>query len=143
MDRVRSRVSDATLRAYREAIYRVDDETPFRLVLDQPCAELAALYARHGVSSAAFLTAFNPVGRRLIWQRNAVLQDQLRSDLAALGVPIIEGIGLDSQEQWPGEPSFLALGIGHDEAAALGTKYRQNAILLAGSDAVPVLKVLR
>ncbi|TAL78491.1 MAG: DUF3293 domain-containing protein [Burkholderiaceae bacterium] len=44
---------------------------------------------------------------------------------------------------WPGESSFLVLGLDAERAAALGNQYRQNAVLCCDERAVPRLVLLR
>jgi hypothetical protein len=64
-------------------------------------------------------------------------------DLEALGLESVAGIGRDNDDPREGEPSFLALGISRRAAESLGRKYRQNAIVFAGEEAVPRLVLLR
>ena len=54
-----------------------------------------------------------------------------------------EGMGEHPSGQWPGEPSFLILGLPLDAAKQLGARHEQNAIVWCGTDAVPQLILLR
>ena len=53
------------------------------------------------------------------------------------------GFGEDGEGLWPGEPSFLALGVSLDTAKSLGVEFHQNAIVWASEDATPQLILLR
>lgn len=139
----RSAIDDATLRAYRETEYRVHGEAPLTLKVDQRSAPLAALHARLHVASSAFITAANPFSQPCDASHNDARQQALADELAQLGFSAIPGIGQHPDNGWPGEPSFLVLGISLDTASALGTKYGQNAIVWSGADAVPRLILLR
>ena len=138
-----SEIPPATIRAYREALYRVRAPVPFTMRVDVPCPALAALHAAHGVAASAFLTACNPFGRRLADAANARRQAALADAIAACGLPLVDGIGEDPSGLWPGEPSLLVLGIDEAAARALGARFDQNAILASGPDAVPRLLPLR
>ena len=55
----------------------------------------------------------------------------------------LEGVGRHPANQWPGEVSYLILGLTLDAAKTLGTRLEQNAIVWSGADAVPRLILLR
>ena len=61
---------------------------------------------------------------------------KLEAELKAAGLPFLRGEGVDPSGSWPGEPSVLVLGISAEEAVRLGRAYGQNAIVVAGRDAV-------
>ena len=136
-------ISPDTIRAYREALYRVRAPVPFTLRVDAPCPALAALHAAHGVAASAFLTACNPLGRQLGDAANARRQAALADALAVRRLALVDGVGEDPSGLWPGEPSLLALGLDAAAARALGERFEQNAILASGPDAVPRLVLLR
>jgi hypothetical protein len=73
---------------------------------------------------------------------NEAAQAQLEAELTALGLPFLRGEGVDPSGSWPGEPSVLVLGITEEEARRLGRRYGQNAIVVAGRDAVARLVML-
>ncbi len=106
---------------------------------------LAALYSELGVDSCAFLTASNPLGVALRDADNAVAMTALCVDVHALGLALLPGVTRDGDPAsgWPGEESIAVFGIGRDAACGLGNRYQQNAIVWAGSDAVPELVLLR
>ena len=138
-----SAIDRATLLAYRETDYRVHDDPPFTMRVDAPCPALGAAHERAAVRSSAFVTACNPLGRLLDAAANAALHEGLGRDLDARGLARVEGLGLHRSSGWPGEPSYLVLGLESGPARSLGAALRQNALLVAGPDAVPRLVLLR
>ncbi|CDS49855.1 hypothetical protein [Polaromonas sp. CG9_12] len=55
----------------------------------------------------------------------------------------INGVGLDSQDEWLGEASFLALGLSLEATRVLAGKHEQNAVVWCDKDAVAQLILLR
>ena len=55
----------------------------------------------------------------------------------------IEGAGSDPAGDWPEEHSYFGLGVGLEDAKRLGVRFRQDAIVWTGRDAVPRLILLR
>lgn len=136
-------IDPVILRAYRETEYRVYGDTPFSLRIGQPSAPLAALHRAHGVDCSAFVTACNPFSEQLPPATNAERQSTLAQILVARGLRYRDGIGQHPSGGWPGEPSFLVLGLSLDAARELGAQFGQNAIVWSGPDAVPQLVLLR
>ena len=132
-----------TLQAYRETDYRVLEGLPVVLRVDAASPELARLHARYQVRCSAFITACNPRGRRRAAPLNAQRQEALRAELSRRKLVAVRAIGQHPTNQWPGEPSFLVLGITRPAARALGRQFGQNAILWSGPAAVPELVLLR
>lgn len=127
----------ALLRAYRATQYYVDDAPhSFVLRVEARSPELLALYARSGVSQAAYLTACNPRSRVLPAAENAARMAELASALAAAGYALRHGRGADPSGQWAAEESVLVLGMIEAEARAWGRRFGQNAVLWAGEDGV-------
>jgi hypothetical protein len=104
---------------------------------------VAGLHRRHGVEASAFITAWNPFSRETGDEINAQRQQAFAHELRRLGFASLTGIGQHPSNQWPGEPSFLVLGVSLNDAKALGTRHAQNAIVWCGSDAVPQPILLR
>ena len=94
---------------------------------------------RHGVTTAAYMTAFNPYGDRLSDALNRSANAQLRAALVRADAFIFEGDAHDPRGERPAESSFLALGIAFVTARDLGVQFKQNAILFADDDARPRL----
>jgi hypothetical protein len=131
------------LKAYRETHYKVFAVPPFVLQIEQASEALAELYRQRKVSNCAFITAWNPFSQRIDAAENVKRNSELKLELARRDLHFINGIGQHPSNLWPGEPSYLILGIGLDESKALGIKLEQNAIVWAGADAVPRLVLLR
>lgn len=136
-------IDPQTLRAYRETEYRVLGDRPFAMRIDETCPALAALHARHGVSCSAFVTACNPHSLALSAQENLARQAELAHALAVQGGVCLPGLGILPDGTWPGEDSFLVLGLARDAAGTLGRRFGQNAIVWASTDAIPRLILLR
>jgi hypothetical protein len=136
-------IDPTTLQAYQETEYRVFADPRFMLRVGVYQRDLAALHDVSGVSSSCFITAWNPLSLASTEAENAGYQAALAHDLGAQRLTFLEGIGQHPSNQWPGEPSFLVLGISLPDAMALGAKYRQNAVVWCGADAIPQLVLLR
>lgn len=128
------------LDAYRSTAYRVLSTPPFTLWIDRHSEELAKLYAVSGVTSAAFITAWNPYSMSLSHAENMARNEALTAALREAGLTnIVPGLGEDPSGEWPGEESVLVLGITREFGRALSTRFQQNAFVWAGSDAKPEL----
>lgn len=136
-------IDAATVAAYRHADYQVHGSPSFTLKVEQRCRELLAAHHQLAVDCSAYLTACNPFSQQLAAADNAARMDELAANLTALGLPYWPGVGIDPDGLWPGEVSFLVFGVGLDAACELGRRFQQNAILWAGTDAVPRLCLLR
>lgn len=113
------------------------------LRVDQFSPALDSLMQRGGCVSAAFITAWNPLGVEISGAANEALQAQMLRDLDVAGFPSIEGFGSDPTSRWPGEASRLVLGMSRRQACESGQRQQQNAVLWSGADAVPRLLLLR
>ena len=138
-----SEVADQLIEAYRSTHFRVLEPVGFVLRIGEFNKTLAQLFTDQGVSSAAFLTAWNPFSRVTEAIDNEKANQELKRVLHDDGICFFDGIGEDPMGLWPGEPSLLALGLPHEKAISIGKKFSQNAIVWIGSDAIPRLEVLR
>ena len=139
-----SDVSTEQIDAYRQAQYRVrGKDGDFDLRIDRPSPDLKALYKSMNVGSAAFLTAYNPLGLARAPDANERAQADLAARLGDAGVTFLYGIGLDPSGIWDGEPSLLAIDVSLPAARLIGEEFGQNAIVWAGTDAIPRLILLR
>jgi nitrile hydratase accessory protein len=137
---LRRSLSDATLEAYRGAVYRIfaDGDAHIDMRIDEPNEALAALLKKHGATSAVFVTAFNPFGVLFDQASNNARQQTLENDL--LNVLTYQGIGFDPNENPPhSEASFFALNVSRQAACALMEKFEQNAVVLVDERGVPEL----
>jgi len=93
-------------------------------------SELDQALRRRRVTSWAFITAWNPGSTQLSRRENDIRHDQLKNDLAHLGLEVFEGQGEPANPGWPPERSLLVLGISAQEAVAIGRRYGQIAIVV-------------
>ena|SRR5437773_5251264 len=99
------------------------------LRVGQRCVELDDLLTDHGVTTWAYVTAFNPGSVRLRGQENSTRQRGLERSVAALGFASYPGEGVGDDGRWQPEPSLLILGIGRNDALRLGQEYGQLAVV--------------
>jgi len=138
-----SLLSASLISAYRETEYRVTQGRPFVLRIDEPCAQLSGLYKATHHACAAFITACNPFSRSVSDAENTQRQIELSKELRGRSLMFLEGVGQHPSGDWPGEPSFLVMGLSLEAAKTLGNSFEQNAIVWCGADAVPNLVLLR
>lgn len=136
-------IDPATIHSYLETHYCVYGDAPFVLQIGQFSPDLLSLYARHNVACAAFLTGCNPFSREISEPENQERQKSLALELACRSLTTFAGVGQHPSNNWPGEESFLVLGLNLEAAKALGERFEQNAIVWCGADGVPQLIVLR
>lgn len=112
-----------------------------RIGVEQP--ELRSLMKHHNVNSAAYITAWNPLGKQQPDDENRSRQAVLRQALIQRSLAYLSGIGQGTGGDWPGEESFLVLGLDLVAAQRLANEVEQNAFVWAGVDAIPKLVLLR
>lgn len=135
-------LNDEMIAGYKATNYRVLSDPEFTLRVDEQSGELLKLYELARASSAAFITAWNPLSEEKLSSENDQANTLLRADIEALGAKILLGFGAWPNDPTKGEDSFLAVGISEKDAELLGNKYKQNAILFAADDGIPRLKLL-
>ena len=131
------------IEAYRTTHFTVLEPRPLTLRVDHHSAELAELFKEMGVSSAGYLTAWNPYSAETSAADNEAAQLSLIRSLSLEGYPTLKALGVDPAGEWPGEESVFVPGLDLERAKSLGVEFGQNAIVWAGSDAVPQLVLLR
>lgn len=136
-------IDPATVKAYLETDYCVAAPEPFVLRVDTASVPLAQLYRQHLTNCCAFITACNPYSRIVGDKENAERQAELAQELTRIGLTFFDSVGRHPAGGWPEESSYLVLGLSLADAKHLGEKYRQNAIVWCGPDAVPELVLLR
>ena len=136
-------IDAATVQAYRETEYRVQGNTPFTLHIGVVNDALLAIHKLHGVDCSAFITACNPYSQMVSNTDNSSRQRQLADELTRRGLTYLPGIGQHPSNQWPGEESFLVLGLNLQAAKKLGQHFEQNAIVWCGVDVLPELILLK
>jgi hypothetical protein len=116
-------------KAYRRCHYRVDlPGTSLVIRIDEPQAVLDALLTQHGCLTWALVTAYNPASILLPLGENKLRQARLQEEVRAAGWVCYPGEGMGT-DGWPGEESFLLLGIDRDSALALARRHGQLALV--------------
>ena len=94
------------------------------------------------MTSAVFITAYNPLGEKLPAAENKARHRELMEFLQFGRYRNWQGRGYHSSGDKE-ERSVLALGVSCHFARWIGNKFNQNAVIWAGVDAVPKLVFLR
>lgn len=140
-----SALPESLVAAYLSTAYRVLPAVGmegFTLQVGVAQPRLVELMQRHQSVGAAFITAWNPYGKPLPAAENWERNERLHTELMQRGLPHWPGFGEDTQGDWPGEESFLVLGLELAAAQRLGSALAQNAVVWAGSDGVAILILL-
>jgi hypothetical protein len=141
---MKSDVPEKLVREYRATEYRVGKGIEeFVLRVDVRSDALAEVLTDTGQTCAIFITGYNPFSQPRSLEENQVANSLLAEDLYRLTDHVVVGIGIHPSGIWTGEPGYLALGVELDASRVLGEKFRQNAIIWAGENAVPRLILLR
>jgi hypothetical protein len=115
--------------AYRATAYTAHTpHGPLALRIGEVDATLDRLLVAHGFVSWAYVTAHNPGSIPTPAEENELRHRQLRDAVAESGRPFYEGSGVGAG--WTPEPSLLILGVSEIEAAMLGRRFRQIAIVV-------------
>lgn len=132
-----------TLVAYLETRYEVWADSPFVLQIGNRSRELARLYRAVNCWCAAYISASNPRGQLAGADWNAAATRRLHRLLDRRGHAWLPGRGVDPRGEWPGESSVLVPGMRLLDAAAVGRRFAQNAVLWIPADAHVRLILLR
>ena len=87
------------------------------------------------ISCTAACDGMEPLRKALSDAENKDRNKALKSSLSDK-YKVFDGLGTDPLGEWPGEESFLILGINRQNAMKLGTEFEQNAIVII-EDGVP------
>ena len=121
---------DALLAAYRRTRFCADtDHGSLVIRVGERCAELDALLTAGGLTTWAYITAFNPGSVRLSDTENAGRHRALEEAVRQLGCPMLSGEGIGDDGAWPAERSLLVLGIDRTTAVQIGHRFGQRAIV--------------
>ena len=143
MDESQSTLEPELINAYNSTLFQIFlGDKIVTLKIGETCEPLQNLFQKHAVTSACFITSYNPFGRLLSMQENQARNDILETELRAK-YPILEGIGVDPAGEWEGERSFLVLGVNLTEAEKLAELHQQNAVVFVGTNFVPTLVFTR
>ena len=123
-------MDEALLEAYRHTRFIAQTEIgPLEIRIGQRCPPLDELLTGQGVSTWAYVTAFNPASNLLSEQDNIERQRQLGRLVSSQGYLSYSGEGIAENSRWPPEASLLILGIQRADAVQLAQKFGQLAIV--------------
>lgn len=137
-------ISQEKIEAYEATHYHVgfgDDALVLRIGHYSP--DLARQFEAAGADCALFITAFNPFGQKHDDASNEAAHADLGKELRALSGHVVEGEGADPSGEWGAEKSYLSLAIDAETARHLGRRFKQDAVVWIGADAIPQLLLLR
>ena len=126
-------------KAYEETDFIVHSKPAFTLNIGQFSEQLKQLLNSHKVTSAAFVTAYNPFSQQLSEDENSERQTRLIDEIQSRGLSLFQGLGQHPNHQWQGEPSVLILGIDLEAAKKLARTYEQNAFVWCDEACTPQL----
>ena len=124
-------IPTSLVKSYRATTYVAS--TPageLRLRVGEVDARFDKLLEETGVACWAFVSAANPRSVRLDDAENTERHVTLRAAVRAAGWRCFEGSGVGDDAEWPAEASLLVLGMSEAEAAALGRRFGQHAVLV-------------
>ena len=124
----RARLEDA----YRRTTYAAG--LSIRLRVGEPHPFLDGMLEFRGLDEYAYLTAWNPQGKKLSDAENAARQSALLARLK--GRHVVQGVATADDGAWS-EAGALVLGIPREEAMALGLEFDQLAILTGRRGGTP------
>lgn len=126
--------------AYLQALYCFG-EGPAAMILrpGETSRQLGRWMQDSGLRSVAVLTACNPGSRPCSSTFNLDAQRRLIAQVAARGLPFIEGQNRDPAGKWPPEDSLLIGNLTLEQARDLAHQFGQLAFLWSDAGAVPQL----
>ena len=118
------------VREYRKTLYCSNVKgIDIKLEVGKVNKELSNILKDKNLTTAAFLTAYNPYSEIKSVSENEKSQIDLEEDIKNLGPEFYDGDGHDPDGIWSPEKSILILGISQQQAEILSDKYRQNAFI--------------
>lgn len=127
----KSQLPDGLVGAYLDTDYIFEySGQEYTMQIGELCVCLDQLLTKRAMSSAAFLTAFNPLGEELSLQENMQRQRQLIESIVSAGLDWYGGRGQGRDKLWPPEPSILVVGMTKPVADECGQRFAQNAYVL-------------
>lgn len=139
----RTTISPDLIQAYRETHYRVEEASPFALMVGKVSEEVLKVFAERSLKSCAFVTAWNPYSIPLKPEENAIRERKLNLQLNARGLEHTPGEGIHPSNGWTGERSSLIWGVTETSAREISEAFQQNAFIWVGEGGVPELILLR
>lgn len=105
-------------------------------------AQGAERRAEHGAAQGTIITACNPYSEPASPSQNRGAMQSLAQELARRGLATWPVVGVGDDGAWPPEASFLAVGVGRNEAGPLGRMFRQRAVVIVVVGQLPELAFL-
>lgn len=136
---MKSNLDPALLKAYKDTDYIVSDDPPMVLHVGESNDDARILLASFGVSTAAFITAWNPRSEPLTEDENLDRQMALLSEIEQRRLNYLVGYG--ERKDWR-EYSYLVLGIEKQDASELAVQFDQLAYLWVDDTGIPELVTL-
>jgi hypothetical protein len=129
--------------AFLSTSYWVEEvKRPFKIRVGKSNPQLESLLTKYGVTSWAYITAFNPRSIPLTCEENERRHVELLNTTQSLGCRTLSGHGVGDDGVWPPEKSLLILGIDRNRACELGRHFGQNAIIVGERGTTPELLVI-
>ena len=133
---MQSSLDPALREAYLDTDYIVSDDPPMLMRVGESNPDLQILLASFGVSTAAFITAWNPGSKPLSDDENNDRQMALLDEIEKLRLNYLVGYG--EREDWR-EYSYFIMGIERATANELASQFGQLAYIWTESDGTPQL----
>lgn len=119
-----------TVEIYKAAKYIVELENKtFRINVGEENTDINALLVKHNVKSAYFISPENPFSKVLPNEENALRHKQFIIDLCKRGYSFYTGYGINDEETWPKEKSYLIICDDEPAMHKLAMEYEQNGFL--------------
>ena len=132
-------IDPALWEAYEKTHFIVQSTPEFVLKIGQYSEELKQLFIHRSLSTAAFITAYNPFSQQLSEDENLERQEKLVKEIQSRGLNLLQGLGQDPDHKWEGEPSLLILDIALEAAKKLARTYEQNSFVWCDESCTPQL----
>lgn len=136
---MKSQLSQELLSTYLDTDYIVSDDPPLLLRIGESNDDARILLASLGVTTAAFMTAWNPGSETLSESDNDGRQADLLNEIEMRRLNYLVGYG--ERLDWR-EYSYLILGITREEASNLAGQFEQNAFVWLDDSGTPELVCL-
>ena len=130
-------LDSSLLEAYHQTDYCFDN---ILLNIDKPCSKAVAFLHPFTPAGGLFITAWNPLGKKLTSEDNEKANQKLKAELLKQGLNVIDGYGESKDRKWR-EDSFFAYPIGNETSLKLCCTFHQNAVVYVSSDGIPKLLI--
>jgi hypothetical protein len=122
-------LSDLVL-AYRATSYVIlNDTRNLSVRVGYHSLLIDGLLASKKAASGSFITAWNPFSKSPSAGINDHRNRELKHYMNTRGFAFVAGEGRGETGAWPPEPSIFAFGLSRSQAASIGRRFRQNAIV--------------